>query len=220
MTFSFLNRPALLFAILTLLAFAPAQAQEDDAFKVTPTVLSEDDHAWLTRIEEYFNRIHSIRANFFQISSEGGEAEGVFYMRRPGQLRVEYLPPTPILIVGDGIFLHFHATELGQVSDWPIFDTPLGAISGDKVEFNKDLIVTEFQRRSGALAITLVKREDPRFGGLTLFFSEAPIELKQWKVVDAQGLTTTVALFNIETNVELNAKLFVFDDPRKVRKHR
>jgi len=220
MTFSFLTRPALIFSLLALLAFAPALAQEDDAFNVTPVALSEEDRAWLTRTQDYFNTIHSIRAGFFQTSSEGGGAEGVFYLRRPGRLRVEYLPPTPVLIVGDGIFLHFHDTELGQVSDWPIFDTPLGAISGDKLEFNEDLIVTEFRRRSGALAITLVKREDPELGSLTLFFSEAPMELKQWKVVDAQGLMTTVALFNIETNVELDAKLFVFDDPREEREPR
>ena len=41
------------------------------------------------------------------------------------------------------------------------------------------------------------------------------MELKQWKVIDAQGLVTTVALFNAETNIDLDAKLFVFDDPRE-----
>jgi outer membrane lipoprotein-sorting protein len=62
-----------------------------------------------------------------------------------------------------------------------------------------------------------VKREDPGLGSLTLFFSEAPMELRQWKVIDAQGLTTTVALFNTETNIDLDNRLFVFDDPRENR---
>lgn len=220
MTFSFHSHLAVIFVLLTFLAFPSAQAQEENTFNITPAELSEDDHAWLTRAEDYFNTIHSIRAGFFQISPEGGGVEGVFYLRRPGRLRVEYLPPTPVLIVGDGVFLHFHDTELGQVSDWPIFDTPLGAISGNRLKFNENLIVTEFHRRSGAMAITLVKGEDPGLGSLTLFFSETPMELKQWKVVDAQGLATTVALFNIETNVELDAKLFVFDDPRDVHQQR
>ena len=123
-------------------------------------------------------------------------------------------------LVGDGLFLHFHDTELGQVSDWPIFDTPLGALSAEEVKFNDDLIVTGFLRRSGALAITLVKREDPGLGSLTLYFSEAPMELKRWKVIDAQGLVTTVALLNVETNIELDNRLFVFDDPREKRPRR
>lgn len=217
--------PATRLLILTLLcavlAVAPIRAEESSALDtVTPAVLSEDEARWLQRAEDYFNSIDSIRAAFFQTSSEGGTAEGVFYLSRPGRLRIEYLPPTPVLIVGDGLLLHFHDTELGQVNDWPIFDTPLGALSADEVKFNEDLVVTGFRRRSGALAITLVKREDPGLGSLTLYFSEAPMELKQWKVIDAQGLVTTVALFDAETNIALDNRLFVFDDPREARQDR
>ena len=217
--------PATRLLILTLLCavltVAPIRAEESSALDtVTPAVLSEDEARWLQRAEDYFNSIDSIRAAFFQTSSEGGTAEGVFYLSRPGRLRIEYLPPTPVLIVGDGLLLHFHDTELGQVNDWPIFDTPLGALSADEVKFNEDLVVTGFRRRSGALAITLVKREDPGLGSLTLYFSEAPMELKQWKVIDAQGLVTTVALFDAETNIALDNRLFVFDDPREARQDR
>jgi len=217
-----------LLALLLLFAAAasaPVQAEEpspdeiemalESPILVMPAVLSPEDSEWLSRAEKYFAAIDSIRASFFQSSPEGGTAEGVFYLRRPGRLRIEYLPPTPILIVGDGVFLHFHDTELGQVSDWPIFDTPLGALSSDDVNFNDDLIVTHFRRRSGAMAITLVKREDPGLGSLTLYFSEAPMELKQWTVIDAQGLETNVTLFNAETNIDLANSLFVFDDPRE-----
>ena len=221
----FSARPAVSLLILVLLcavlAVAPLSAEEPDEFDlVEPAVLSDDEARWLQRAEDYFNSIQSIRAAFFQTSTGGEIAEGNFYLRRPGRLRIEYLPPTPVLIVGDGLFLHFHDTELGQVSDWPIFDTPLGALSSDEVKFIDDFIVTGFRRRSGALAITLVKREDPGLGSLTLFFSEAPMELKQWKVIDAQGLVTTVALFDAEINIALDNRLFVFDDPREARRDR
>ncbi len=222
------RRTASLLLVLTLCAFlalAPARAEEPTADEIaqamaTPAVLNAEQSGWVQRAEKYFASVDSIRASFFQTSAEGGTAEGVFYLRRPGRLRIEYLPPTPVLIVGDGLLLHFHDTELGQVSDWPIFDTPLGALSSGDVSFNDNLIVTGFRRRSGAIAITLVKAEDPGLGSLTLYFSEAPMELKQWKVIDAQGLVTTVALFNAETNINLDAKLFVFDDPRENREQR
>jgi len=220
-----LARPAarlvILFVLCAAFAMTPLHAEESAEFEgVVPAVLNADEASWLQRAEDYFNSIDSIRAAFFQTSSEGGTAEGVFYLSRPGRLRVEYLPPTPVLIVGDGLLLHFHDTELGQVNDWPIFDTPLGALSSDEVKFNDDLVVTGFRRRSGTLAITLVKREDPGLGSLTLYFSEAPMELKQWKVIDAQGLVTTVALRDAETNIALDNRLFVFDDPREARHDR
>ena len=225
MTSHFSAYPATRLLILTLLcavlALAPLHAEESAEFGgAIPAVLNADETSWLQRAQDYFNSIDTMRAAFFQTSSEGGTAEGIFYLNRPGRLRVEYLPPTPVLIVGDGLFLHFHDTELGQVNDWPIFDTPLGALSSDEVKFNDDLVVTDFHRRSGALAITLVKREDSGLGSLTLFFSEAPMEFKQWKVIDEQGLVTTVALLDVETNIELDNRLFVFDDPREVRQHR
>ena len=213
----------LLFPLLLCILLASASARADETAApedVTPVVLSTEDAGWLYRAEKYFASIASIRAAFFQTSLEGEAVEGMFYLRRPGRLRIEYLPPTPVLIVGDGLLLHFLDTELGQVSDWPIFDTPLGTLSSDDFKFNDDLIVTGFRRRSGSLAITLVKREDPGLGSLTLYFSEAPMELKQWKVIDAQGLLTTVALFDIETNIDLDARLFVFDDPREKRERR
>ena len=217
--------PATRILILTLLcailALAPLHAEEPaDLQGAIPAVLDADEASWLQRTEDYFNSIDSMRAAFFQTSSEGGTAEGVFYLRRPGRLRIEYLPPTPVLIVGDGLLLHFHDTELGQVNDWPIFDTPLGALSSNEIKFNDDLVVTDFRRRSGALAITLVKREDSGLESLTLFFSEAPMEFKQWKVIDAQGLVTTVALLDVETNIALDNRLFVFDDPREVHQNR
>ena len=46
------------------------------------------------------------------------------------------------------------------------------------------------------------------------------MEFKQWKVIDAQGLVTTVALLDAETNIALDNRLFVFDDPREARQGR
>lgn len=190
------------------------------AQEVTPAQLSETERLWLDRAEDYLNEIDSLRARFLQIAPDGGVAEGTFYLRRPGRLRVEYEPPVPILIVGDGLFLHYQDKELGQINDWPIFDTPIGSLSQDEIRFNEDLIVTGLARRSGVLAITIVQRSDPGLGDLTLVFQEAPMTLRQWRVIDAQGQATTISLHALETNVEISAKLFVFDDPRETRPQR
>jgi len=187
---------------------------------VSPAELDETERLWLDRAENYLNDIDSMRARFLQIAPDGGIAQGMFYMRRPGRLRVEYEPPVPILIIGDGFWLHYHDKELGQINDWPIFDTPIGSLSRDTIRFNEDLVVTGFARRSGVLAITLVQRSDPGLGDLTLVFQESPMILRQWRVLDAQGLATTISLHELETNVSLSAKLFVFDDPREKRLQR
>ena len=154
---------------------------EFNNLQIMPAVLNEIELNWLKSIEAYINSIKTFRSLFYQVSSEGELAEGIFYLRRPGRLRINYFPPTPILIVGDGLFLHFHGTELGQISDWPIFDTPLGVLSSDNFQFNDQLIVTEFIHDSSVFEISLVKKNDPGIGTLTLYLNDSPIELKKWK---------------------------------------
>src|SRR3972149_6806408 len=69
----------------------------------------------LARIEKYLNNMRTMSAHFFQ-STSGGGAEGTLYLARPGRLRVEYSPPTPVLIVSDGNQVHYYDFELNQVS--------------------------------------------------------------------------------------------------------
>ena len=69
-------------------------------------------------MEDYLNGIQTLKAEFTQVGPDGEPAEGVIYMRRPGLLRVEYKPPVPVIIVGDGFLIHYHDKELGQIDDW------------------------------------------------------------------------------------------------------
>lgn len=194
-----------------LAAPAPALAQEAPA----AAVLDGAGKAVLAEAERYLDGIRSLKARFLQEAPGGERAEGVIYLRRPGRLRVEYAPPVPVLIVGDGLLLHYHDRELGQINEWPIADTPLGILAGEEIRFGEELTVTALARGAGRLEITVVRGDDPGAGSLALVFEEAPLTLRQWRVTDPQGLVTVVSLFDLETDVALQPALFVFDDPRE-----
>lgn len=194
-----------------LAAPAPALAQEAPA----AVVLDGAGKAALAEAERYLDGIRSLKARFLQEAPGGERAEGVIYLRRPGRLRVEYAPPVPVLIVGDGLLLHYHDRELGQINEWPIADTPLGILAGEEIRFGEELTVTALARGAGRLEITVVRGDDPGAGSLALVFEEAPLTLRQWRVTDPQGLVTVVSLFDLETDVALQPALFVFDDPRE-----
>ena len=187
----------------------PTQAQESD-FAALDGAAQET----LAAVERYLDGLQSLKANFSQIGPQGEPAEGVIYMQRPGLLRVEYAPPVPVLIVGDGFWIHYHDMELGQVNDWFIYETPLGALTREETRFGEDLEVTAFSESAGLIKITVVHEDDPRGGSLTLVLSADPLRLIQWRVTDAQGLVTAVTLHDLETNIRLPRGLFVFDDPR------
>ncbi|MCH8181769.1 MAG: outer membrane lipoprotein carrier protein LolA [Proteobacteria bacterium] len=175
--------------------------------------LSAQDKADISRVEDLLNGIQTLQARFTQLSDNGGTAEGVFYLQRPGRLRFEYDPPTPILIVGTGKTIVFYDSRLGQVTYVPIKSTPLGFLVDETISFSGDTEVVRVDREPGALAITLADKKGRRDGTITLIFSDSPLRLRMWRVTDAQGKVTTIALSGMRTNLTLDAELFRFVNP-------
>ena len=187
-------------AFLVLLLALPATAQQ----------LSPQDLADVARVEAYFNQFTTLKARFTQIGARGEIAEGAFYLSRPNRLRFEYDPPVKVMVVADGLRLIYYDRELDQENAWPVGQTPLGPIIGRTVLLQK--MVRRVEREPGSLRLTLVDPERPGDGSFTLVFTDQPLELRQWTVVDAAGLTTIVALANIELNPQLDPDLFFLPD--------
>ncbi len=175
--------------------------------------LTSSQQADVERIETYLNEIKSLSARFVQIGPSGELARGQLYMRRPGRLRFEYDPPTPILIVADGLWLVMHDKELGQVDRFPLYETPLGVLVAKEVDLSKGVNVRRVQRQAGILRVTVTDADRPDEGSLTIAFSDPPLLLRQWNVLDAQGGVTNVSLTDIRTNIPLKPDLFTFVDP-------
>ena len=176
--------------------------------------LSAADKADIGRIEDYLNRLTTFEARFLQISTNGNQAEGAIYLWRPGRMRIEYDPPTPILIVADGSALFYHDKELDQISEVPIGATPASVLLDEKIVLlSGEFTIIGFKRESRALRLALVKTEDAGEGSITLIFGDRPLILKKWTITDAQEITTTVSLLKSRFGVPLKAELFQFETP-------
>lgn len=207
---------SLLVAGLWLGLASAAPGAELAGAELAEAELGEADRADVARIAAYLNEVRSLQARFIQVGPNGELAQGDLYLRRPGRLRFEYDPPSPLLLVADGFWLILHDRELEQVSRWPVFDTPLGVLVADKVELDGERTrVTEVGRQAGVLTVTLIDRERPDEGSVTLVFSEPPLRLRQWRVVDAQGGVTHLSLQGIRLNPKLDPELFFFADPEE-----
>jgi len=170
--------------------------------------------ALLARVEAYLNSITTLRAHFLQVAQNGGTAEGTAYISRPGQMRFDYNPPEPLLLVAsNGQFLYYDR-EMKQPTVVPVNSTPLGLLLRPQIRFGGDIEVVGVERQGGFIGVTLRRREAPAEGQLTLIFAENPLELRQWVVVDSQGRQTRVALSAIETGLKFDKLLFAFNDPR------
>jgi outer membrane lipoprotein-sorting protein len=175
----------------------------------------------VARIEAYLKVIESIKADFSQVAPSGDVSEGVFYMKRPGKMRWEYKPPTPILLVADGKTITYYDAELEQVSYIDIEDTIAGFLSKGNWALNTGTTeLVGFEKTPSALRASVAQRGKPENGTLTLEFSDNPLKLKQFVVTDQAGGETRVALQNARFGDKLPDRLFRFQDPRKLKSRR
>ncbi len=201
-----MRRSLIAFAVLALASTtAPAFAAP----------LSADDQAVVKEANAYLDQVHTLKAHFVQNSANGDQAEGTLYLDRPGKLRLEYDPPSPILVVAKDDTLVYYDKKLQQVSYVGIDQTLAGVLVQPHVDLNGDqLETTAVGHQPGTARLTVIKRGDPSQGKITLVFTEKPFQLRQWQVVDAQGQVTQVTLYDAQTGLSLDSELFVFHDPR------
>ncbi|MGF1641281.1 MAG: outer membrane lipoprotein carrier protein LolA [Rhodospirillales bacterium] len=205
-------------ALAVVLATAAAAISSAHAAVPAAMALGPSEQADIARIESYLNSVTTVSSRFLQRSSTGQLAGGDFFLRRPGKMRIEYQPPVPVLIVADGRFLIYHDTQLQQVTYLPLGSTPAGILLAESISLSgAELTITEFDREPGALRVTVVRTRSPHEGSLTLVFSDSPLALRKWSVVDAQGTVTDVSLIDARFDEALDPDLFRFRDPRFFR---
>jgi outer membrane lipoprotein-sorting protein len=183
----------------------PAQPDQDPQ----AASLSPDDVAAVQRIEDYLNGLNTIQARFIQTSSDGTIAEGTVRLKRPGRMRFEYDPPIPVIIVSDGNTLLYYDEELQQTTYVPLWETPLWFLVKEDIDIAKsDLTILDVKHGAGTLRVELTDRDQPQLGTIALDFSDNPVQLRRWRVRDAQGTITQVSLVNPEFGVKLDSDLF------------
>lgn len=176
--------------------------------------LSTADESAVRRVEDYLNGLKTLRARFLQIDNQGGTAEGTLYIERPGRLRVDYDPPNPNLLIANyGLLLHFDR-QLKAPAYLPLNSTPAGLLVRDHLSLSGDVSVVGVKHGPAVLRVTVTQTKDPRAGQVTFVFGEKPFILNSWDVTDAQGAETRVSLYDTETGISLDPKLFQFPQPK------
>jgi len=205
--------PALV--VLTLSAAAlfsnPTWAQRGAAVAVP---LTDADRADIQRIEAYVQSLDGVVAEFQQINDEGGTASGALLMQRPGKLRFSYAPPAQQFIVSDGYSITYVDPIARETTAGPLSATPLAVLVAPVVKFSGDVTVVGFERAPGALRVTLRKTAEPDQGSLTLTFTDRPLTLAHWTVIDAQKKATRVAISNVRLGQKIDPASFTFENPR------
>ncbi len=169
---------------------------------------SDEEKADLDKVSAYLNGIKSLKSNFLQIGPDGGMVQGQLFLQKPGQIRFEYKPPSPVLIVATDGHLYVKNSKLNTLDRYDLSDTPLGLLLNERVDLKTNKAVIGVVEQNGNIVVRARSSSNRNDSNIALVFSTPGIELRQWTVRDNQGGNTTVALQGLEPGANLDAALF------------
>jgi outer membrane lipoprotein-sorting protein len=165
------------------------------------------------KIADHFSSIKTLTGEFVQFGPRGEQTGGTFYISRPGKIRFNYEKPSPIRVVADGKSVVVNNKKLDTWDLYPLNKTPLKLLLSEQIDLTGERIKSV---KEDADLTTIVMGDKSVFGNskITLMFDRVNFDLKQWTITDAQGLDTTVMIFNTKAGVKFDPKLFEIDYTR------
>lgn len=181
-----------------------------------PSTLS--DKAIVDKANAALNAISTLSADFTQTGGDGRRTTGLLYLQRPGKLRFEYDAPSTMEVVSDGSTVLVRDRKLMTADPYPISQTPLKFLTSPRIDLGREVAVTDVGRDGEGVRVSIEDRTT--LGGtsrITLGFDADVTTLTRWRIVDAQGLQTTVVLSNIDRNKKIDPKIFMLNFMRQVQ---
>ncbi len=166
----------------------------------------------LDKVSGYLSSVQTLVGNFVQIGPDGRRLEGTFSIQKPGKVRFQYKPPSPIDIIADGSSVVVRDRSLETADYYPLSQTPLRYLLADRIDLLRDTDVVSVS--ADDTFVTVVIEETQVMIGtnrLMLMFDAKTLALKQWTVTDPQGLDTTVAVYNLDLAKKPDPNLFVIN---------
>ncbi len=198
-------------------AAAPAAATQKPVTvaRVDPAVpgaLTAAQRQAVERVNTYFNSVTTLVGNFVQVGPDRSRLEGDFYLQKPGKMRFDYDPPSPVELISDGSSVVVRDRKLATQDLYPLSQTPLRFLLAEKLDLLKDTKVIGVHQDDLFINVT-IEEKHPLVGThkLMLMFGAKDTELKQWTITDPQGYDTTIAIFNVDAKKRPDPALFKID---------
>jgi outer membrane lipoprotein-sorting protein len=183
------------------------------------TAFDAKQRALIERVNAYLTSVQTMVGDFTQVAPDGARTTGKFYLQKPGRVRFEYNPPSPVELVADGQSMVVRDRKLATQDLYPLSQTPLKFLLADRIDLMKDTDLVGVY--SDNMFVTMVIEQRPMIVGgtyrLMLMFSTKDLELKQWTVTDPQGYDTTVAVFNLDKHKKPDPDMFKINYERVIQ---
>jgi outer membrane lipoprotein-sorting protein len=155
-----------------------------------------------------FNQMLTMQGQFFQIGPEANQlSEGEFFFARPGLLRLNYSPPSQLVVISNGTIMSVEDAGRGTQNFYRLARTPLAPILAETTDLTSENLVRDvILDREEFIIVVLAAADDGSW--LSLYFDRATYDLRQWVTVDARGNTITFVMYDTAVNQPVNGDNF------------
>jgi outer membrane lipoprotein-sorting protein len=196
--------------------FKPASRPSSDMG--VASAFDPSQRALASKVSNYLSSITILTGNFVQIGPDGRRTTGELYIQKPGKVRFEYDPPSPIDIVADGQSVAVLDRKLGTQDVYQLSQTPLRYLLADRIDLLRDTNVVAVSADETYVTITIEEKQALiGTSRLMVMFDAKDFRLKRWTITDPQGFDTTVAVSNLDSSRRPDPSLFKIDYTRYVQ---
>ena len=179
------------------------------------TAFDAAQRAAIGRVNAYLNSMGFLSGDFVQVGPDGSRTNGNFYLQKPGKIRFEYNPPSPVELIANGSAVAVRDRKLATQDIYPLSQTPLRFLLAEKIDLLRDANVVNISQDE--LFISVLIEEKTAITGthrLMIMFGVQDNQLKQWTITDPQGYDTTIAIYNLDASRRPDPRLFVINFER------
>jgi outer membrane lipoprotein carrier protein len=212
---------------LVLLAATGPAASPQAGQSPTPSVVQPSLREVLRGVENRYNRLKSMKAQFQQTFRQGGRSvrreQGTLYLSKPGRMRWEYESPESKLFLTDGKRVILFVPSENRVMESPVKETedvraPLAFLLG-RLNFDE-----QFQRMETGPQLVPAEKGNFVFKAHSkqlaerlewVLFEVSPVTYEIRRVIARErgGLENEFRFDAVENNPALAASLFQFTAP-------
>ena len=165
----------------------------------------------IAKIENYLNNFETFTASFKQSNRAGAIRYGQIFISKPGNIRCEYLPPSPITLVMKDKKIVFYDKDLDQVSYTSSDINSIKLLDIQNFKFSDiDLVEVEKDKHFVELTVKEYIENSNQILLLTLRFTYPQVELKQITITTEES-DIDLILDNYAYNQILGKELFSFN---------
>ena len=189
------------------------EAAVEAAQAATP-LIGEAQTKAVERINAYFNNITNLQGSFEQVDCHQQAFHRTLLRAAAGQDQIRLRAAQRAAYRGRRIIRSpSRIPTCETVEKYPIQSTPFRLLLSDSVDLARDARIVGVESQEGTLAISLEDKSGDAAGTIRLVFdSGAELQLKQWLITDAQGLTTRVDVNDIVAGRKVATDFFTSKD--------